>query len=194
MGYITNDELECKSCGRIIRKNELQYDSPEGRICLECYAGRQPRQTTPLKETRKSPLIAAILNFLLPGIGFIYLGTTPFIIGGFVLLIIGLAETVLTWSYALDPFMIMLSFVFGCFWAFLGFIAANHVNKSLQPPKPVEVIEPLQAKPPTRVVTEEVSRPKKVIPKVEKTIYCMYCGERLPSHAVYCRKCGKKVE
>jgi hypothetical protein len=42
MGYVTKEEIECKSCGRIIRKNELQYDSPEGRICLNYYTGKQP--------------------------------------------------------------------------------------------------------------------------------------------------------
>jgi len=47
IGYVTKEEVECKSCGRTIRKNELQYDSPEGRICLNCDAGKQPRQTTP---------------------------------------------------------------------------------------------------------------------------------------------------
>ena len=55
MGYVTKEEIECKSCRRIIRKNELQYDSPEGRICLDCYTGKQPRQTTPLKETPRMP-------------------------------------------------------------------------------------------------------------------------------------------
>ncbi len=55
MGCVTREEVECKSCGRIIRKNELQYDSPEGRICLGCYKGKEPRQTTPLEETPKMP-------------------------------------------------------------------------------------------------------------------------------------------
>jgi len=55
MGYVTKEETECKSCGRTIHKNELQYSSPEGGICLYCYTGKQPRQTTPLKETRRMP-------------------------------------------------------------------------------------------------------------------------------------------
>lgn len=50
MGYVTKEETDCKSCGRTIQKNELQYDSPKGRICLECYKGRQPRQLTAVKE------------------------------------------------------------------------------------------------------------------------------------------------
>ena len=52
MGHVTKEEIECKSCGRNIHKNELQYDSPKGRICLDCYKGKQPRQTAPPKETR----------------------------------------------------------------------------------------------------------------------------------------------
>jgi parallel beta-helix repeat protein len=41
---------------------------------------------------------------------------------------------------------------------------------------------------------KEVPRPKKAIPTTRKTIYCIFCGEELPPHAVYCRKCGKKIE
>ena len=41
---------------------------------------------------------------------------------------------------------------------------------------------------------KEVPRPKKAIPKTRKTIYCIHCGEELPPQAVYCRKCGKKIE
>jgi len=35
---------------------------------------------------------------------------------------------------------------------------------------------------------------KKVVSKTEEVIYCIQCGEKLPSHAMYCRKCGNKVE
>jgi len=50
------------------------------------------------------------------------------------------------------------------------------------------------AQTPIPPVTKEVPRPKKAIPKTGKSIYCIHCGEELPPHAVYCRKCGKKVE
>jgi len=52
----------------------------------------------------------------------------------------------------------------------------------------------VRAQLPIPPVTKEVPRPKKAIPKTRKAIYCIHCGEELPSHAVYCRKCGKKVE
>lgn len=162
MGYVTKEEIECKGCGRIIHKNELQYDSTKGRICLDCYKGKQPRQTTPLKETRrKNPFVTAILNFLWPGLGFIYLGTTRFIIGGIILCILVLIPSVLTWSDPLDPFSIMFSLVFGCFWAFVGLIATDRFNKSMRPPTPVEpphLTPPLQGKQTRRPVTEEVTR------------------------------------
>ncbi len=28
----------------------------------------------------------------------------------------------------------------------------------------------------------------------ESTVYCIYCGEKLPKEATYCRKCGKKLK
>jgi len=52
----------------------------------------------------------------------------------------------------------------------------------------------VRAQPPLPPAKKEVPRPKKAIPKTRKTIYCIHCGEELPSHAVYCRKCGKKIE
>jgi len=41
---------------------------------------------------------------------------------------------------------------------------------------------------------EGVSKPEKTMPKTEGMIYCIHCGQNLPSYAVYCRKCGKKIE
>ena len=42
MGYRTEHDEECKGCKRIIRKNELQYDSPIGRVCKDCYVKGLP--------------------------------------------------------------------------------------------------------------------------------------------------------
>jgi len=46
-------------------------------------------------------------------------------------------------------------------------------RKTAQPPKQTE-----------ESVSQEAKEP----------IHCLYCKEKLPSHAVYCLKCGKKVE
>ena len=44
-----------------------------------------------------------------------------------------------------------------------------------------------------RRAREEEERKKRMQVHEEK-IYCLYCGEKLPSHASYCLRCGKKVE
>jgi hypothetical protein len=33
-----------------------------------------------------------------------------------------------------------------------------------------------------------------IISKTESDFYCIFCGAKLPPHAVFCRKCGKKQE
>jgi len=44
VGYRTEHDEECWSCRKVIRKNELQYDSPVGRVCRDCYEkGLQPQ-------------------------------------------------------------------------------------------------------------------------------------------------------
>lgn len=131
---------------------------------------------------RKNPWIAAILNFLIPGIGFIYLGTTPFIIGGAVLFIFVILETAITWSTILDPLTIALSFLFAFFWATLGYVAAEYVNKHVPPPTPAVPSEPLRA--------PALSPPA---PTPSLKIHCVYCGAKNPTDAIFCQKCGKEI-
>jgi len=130
---------------------------------------------------RKNPWVAAALNFLIPGIGFIYLGTTPFIIGGAVLFIFGILETAITWSTILDPLTLTLSFLFAFFWAALGYVATEYVNKRMPLPAPVVPPEPLRAPAPPP--------PTPPSPK----IHCVYCGAENPADAIFCQKCGKKI-
>lgn len=134
---------------------------------------------------RKNPWITAILNFLIPGIGFIYLGTTPFVIGGAVLFIFGILETAITWSTILDPLTIALSFLFAFFWAALGYIAAEYVNKHMPSPTPAVPPEPLRAPAPSPPAPTPASTTP---PK----IHCVYCGAENPTDAIFCQKCGKK--
>ena len=134
----------------------------------------------------KNPWIVAILNFLIPGIGFIYLGTTPFIIGGVVLFIFGILETAITWSTILAPLTLALSFLFAFFWAALGYVATEYVNKRMPSLTPVVPPEPFRA--------PALSLPAPTpAPTTPPHIHCVYCGGENPTDAIFCQKCGKKM-
>jgi 4-amino-4-deoxy-L-arabinose transferase-like glycosyltransferase len=126
---------------------------------------------------RKNPWVAAILNFLLPGIGFIYCGTTPFIIGGAILFIISIWATVTSYKSMFEASTLILSFLPAIFWAALGYVAAEYVNKQMLPPMPSPVAVP----------------PSTSTAVPQEKIYCVYCGAENPADAVFCRKCGKKI-
>jgi hypothetical protein len=171
----------------------------------------------------KNPWIAAILNFLLPGLGFLYCGTTTLVIGGALLLIMSLVST-LTSSQWLKPDTILLSLVESVALGVLGYGAAEIVNRSLPPP-------PTETHTPTPflkncsscgrgipLATEECpycnasqkgyikksadsSQPPAPVPiplspsmSGSEDIYCIHCGTKNPSVAVFCRKCGEKIE
>jgi hypothetical protein len=126
---------------------------------------------------RKNPLLAAILNFLLPGLGFMYCGTTPFIIGGFSLLMLSLAETAIAFSQPLTALTLLLSLVGAFVWAVLGYGAVECINKSVLPP-----LQP----PPSPAPPPSTPRPS-------EKVYCVYCGAENPVDAAFCKKCGKKI-
>ena len=51
-----------------------------------------------------------------------------------------------------------------------------------------------KAKKQTPIITpKQHEQPDKKSEKSESTIYCIYCGEQLPTEAAYCRRCGKKI-
>jgi len=74
------------------------------------------------------------------------------------------------------------------FWAILIFfyLRQSHVKEYLRAGI-VRLPEP--SKP-----AKEMDKLEKTIPRTEEVVHCIYCGEELPSQAVYCRKCGKKIE
>jgi len=49
----------------------------------------------------KKPWLAAILNFILPGIGFAYLGSVPFIVTGIALFVSDAAISVIYMKYTM---------------------------------------------------------------------------------------------
>ena len=140
--------------------------------------------------SRKNPWIAAILNFLIPGIGFIYLGTTPFIIGGAILFVFEILVVAITWEIVFDPLMMSLSFLFSFFWAALGYVAAEYVNKRMPPPTPAVAPEPLRTPAPLPPAPTPAPTP---VPTTPPKIHCVYCGAENPTDAIFCQKCGKKM-
>ena len=67
-----------------------------------------------------------------------------------------------------------------------------------------EPVEPTPAKPPIlyerhgltweRKHAETPKREEPIPQETKEVIQGPFCGEELPSHAIYCLKCGKKVE
>jgi len=49
--------------------------------------------------------------------------------------------------------------------------------------------------PPPLTLTPTVSKekPPSTAPQMN-VVYCIYCGEKLPLDATYCRKCGRKIQ
>ena len=78
------------------------------------------------KKINKNPLIAAILNFLFPGLGFVYLSTPEFVILGSILFFIDL---ILSIVFITVPLFWLIGFCLSFFWAILGYISAEYVNQ-----------------------------------------------------------------
>jgi len=148
----------------------------------------------------KNPWIAAILNLLLPGIGFIYLEEGPFVPIGTVLLIVEILESAIAWSALLTPLTLTFSLISACIWAALGYVCAEYVNKcALQPPPspplPAVSAEPAQAPapPPPAPIPKPRGRRARVSEEGERKFFCRYCGAENKSDAVFCERCGKKL-
>ena len=112
----------CPNCGAEIKEGS--------KFCGSCGASLEYIERKSEKVIkRKNPWAAAILNFLLPGIGFIYLETFEFVIGGTALFLVELIVTVLFWTGVYNPTWMTASFLFAFFWAVLGYIGAEYVNR-----------------------------------------------------------------
>jgi len=130
----------------------------------------------------KSPAVTAILNFLIPGLGFVYIGTTLFVIGGLVEIFFSIIEAGLLLVYPVPAALWLLSLGAAFAWAILGYGAAESFNGKLpmhppQPPQP----QPLAS--PQVVPSKQIAEAK----------FCRYCGEGNRTDAVFCERCGKKI-
>ena len=70
---------------------------------------------------------AFVLEFLIPGAGFLYLGQMPFVVIGACLLLFALWEFMSATTMTMEGWEFV--FVFSAFRGFLAMLAANHVNK-----------------------------------------------------------------
>jgi len=139
----------------------------------------------------KNPWIAAILNFLFSGLGFVYLWTPLYILGGLTYFLFSLLGWAAILSYPeLYPqlaWMWVLSLGSGLAWAILGYEAAESINRNvLQPPSPSLPLPPPQPQP---LATPQVAPSTQIAEKK----YCRYCGAQNRYDAVFCEACGKKV-
>jgi len=84
--------------------------------------------------SKKNPWVAAVLNFLMAGVGFIYLEDEVFVLVGVVLFAEGLVNTFLALAFAsiLEPLTVLLSLLFGVLWGGVGYISAEFVNERKQ--------------------------------------------------------------
>ena len=84
---------------------------------------------------RKNPWLAAILNFILPGIGFAYLGSVPLIVAGIALFVSNTAIDVIYLKYTMGmaerPSYWVFSIVGGLALAVITFFLTKSRNKNI---------------------------------------------------------------
>jgi dolichyl-phosphate-mannose--protein O-mannosyl transferase len=89
---------------------------------------------------KKNPWVVVILNFFLPGIGFIYLGTVPFIIGGAVLFVFVTSATIAFWNELFySSTLPLIDSLYDIFvLAAFGYVSTKYINmrRILPPPPP----------------------------------------------------------
>lgn len=80
----------------------------------------------------KNPWLAAILNFLFPGLGFIYLKKLEFVTFGIIVFLVSLA---ISCAVLANPSILLNSITWtvdislSLLWAVLGYISAEYVNE-----------------------------------------------------------------
>jgi len=134
---------------------------------------------------KKSPLVAALLNFILPGIGFIYIGGGYFISGGilvfFVSIISSMSGLISSSSNTENLFLSILAGLTQCVaFSILGYgIAIMHNSIVENSKKLSESTEKEQS-----VNSGKTN---------DNVIFCSKCGEKITDDSIFCKKCGNKV-
>jgi energy-converting hydrogenase Eha subunit E len=130
---------------------------------------------------RVNPILAAILNFIVPGLGFIYIGKRLLIVVGLILISISAVGAMFN-SESLTVTDLIISITYSVIMALLAYIAAKKVN-----------MEQLNR---FVFVNRRSSRRYLLIPPPPGVyvVYCRWCGYPNPSDAgSLCIKCGRKL-
>lgn len=84
---------------------------------------------------KKKPWLAAILNFLLPGIGFAYLGSAPLILAGIVLFISDIVIAIIYYKHTVGmadrPSYWIFSLLGALSLAVITFVLTKNRNKNI---------------------------------------------------------------
>ena len=78
----------------------------------------------------KNPWIVAILNFLIPGTGFLYLGKRNYLIIGIMLILITFVYT--TVFYSTSTIIFIGESIWNALWAILGYFITKKANNEKQ--------------------------------------------------------------
>jgi uncharacterized membrane protein len=86
---------------------------------------------------KKNPWVAAVLNLILPGIGFAYLGSATLIVSGVVLFISSIVVDIIYLKYTVGmaqrPSFQIFSILGGLSLAIITFAVTKIFNKTIQP-------------------------------------------------------------
>lgn len=152
---------------------------------------------------RKSPWLAALLNVLLPGLGFIYIGKALYITSGILLILISVIDALLLFEIESTFKNIVMVAFSSILWAIalaiIGYEAAKQVNLNITGRSKYciscgarnEIDADYCIKCKQKFISVE---PPAVNPKIESNMFCTHCGFKNPFDSIYCIKCGDKLK
>lgn len=123
---------------------------------------------------QKRPWLAALLNVIFPGVGFVYLSKAFYITGGIILILLSVIGFLLLLTVEGTGGAIVFIFFISLFYvialAAIGYESARQINLNI-----------------------EKSIQNNTEPTTELDIHCANCGFENPIDSIFCIKCGNKL-